>query len=268
MTRPSSSETPEGMRSSRGAAEAVAGTVRIAMWSGPRNISTAMMRAWGNRPDTFVSDEPFYAFYLKRTRLSHPGAEEVIARHETDWRLVVEHLTGPIPQGRAIWFQKHMTHHVLPEIDRGWFDAMRHVFLIRDPRDMLTSLQKTIPHPTLSDTGMPQQSAIFEEVRRRTGRVPPVIDAREVLENPRGMLGLLCEALGVEFREEMLCWPAGSRATDGVWAKHWYAAVVKSTGFEPYRPKIEPMPSSVHGLYKSCLGIYQRLMSFRLTLSR
>lgn len=267
MTKASSSESPHGVQRPRPDPPRPA-PIRIVMWSGPRNISTALMRSWGNRPDTYVSDEPFYAFYLKRTGLPHPGADEVIARHETDWRKIVSHLTGPVPEGKPVWYQKHMTHHMLPEVGREWFDAVTHCFLIRDPRDMLTSLQKTIPFPTLGDTGMPQQAEIFEEVRRRTGRVPPVIDAREVLENPRGMLTLLCEALEVEFREEMLRWSAGPRRTDGVWAKHWYAAVEKSTEFEPYRPKIEPMPSSVHGLYKSCLGIYQRLMGFRLTLSR
>lgn len=267
MTRASSSESPGDVQQGRGSQQLAKG-LRIAMWSGPRNISTAMMRSWGNRPDTFVVDEPFYAYYLKRTGLDHPGAEEVIAEHETDWRNVVEHLTGPIPEARPIWYQKHMAHHMLPEIDRSWFDAVTHCFLIRDPRDMLTSLQKNIPHPTLADTGLPQQSEIFEDVRRRTGRNPPVLDAREVLENPRGMLMLLCDALGVPFRDDMLHWTKGRQITDGVWARHWYASVEQSTGFEPFRPKTEPMPSSVHGLYKSCLGIYQRLMSFRLTLSR
>lgn len=267
MTRASSSESPGDVQQGR-PARSEPGVLRIAMWSGPRNISTAMMRSWGSRPDTFVSDEPFYACYLKRTGRAHPGADEVINKHETDWRKVVAHLTGPVPDGKSIWYQKHMAHHMLPEIDRGWFDGMLHCFLIRDPRDMLTSLQRNIPNPTLADTGLPQQSEIFELVRRRSGRVPPVLDAREVLTNPPGMLRLLCGALGVEFREEMLRWEKGSRPTDGVWGKHWYGSVIDSSRFGSYKPKTEPMPSSVHGLYKSCLGIYQRLMGFRLTLSR
>ncbi len=267
MTNASSSESPGQVQQPRPPRAAARG-MRIAMWSGPRNISTAMMRSWGSRPDTFVSDEPFYAYYLKKTGRQHPGADEVIAKHETDWQVIIDHLTGPIPEGKAIWYQKHMAHHMLPEISRGWFDQMVHCFLIRDPRDMLISLHKTIPNPTLADTGLPQQSEIFEDVRRRTGIVPPVLDAREVLANPPGMLRLLCKALGVEFREEMLRWEKGPRPTDGVWGKHWYAAVEDSTRFGTYKPKAEPMPSSVHGLYKSCLGIYQRLMGFRLTMSR
>lgn len=170
-------------------------SMRLAMWSGPRNISTAMMRAWGNRPDTVVCDEPLYAHYLKITGLPHPGAAEVIVHHETDWRKVVAWLTGPVPDGRAIFYQKHMTHHLLPGIERRWLDDLTHAFLIRDPREMLTSYIRTIPDPRLEDTGLPQQVEIFDRVKQRMGRTPPVIDARDVLENPRRTLGLLCDAL-------------------------------------------------------------------------
>src|SRR4051812_20432340 len=146
------------------------------MWSGPRNISTAMLRSWGNRPDTFVCDEPLYAHYLLRTGAPHPGAEEVIRWHETDWRQVVAWLTGDVPGGKAIFYQKHMTHHLLPEIDRGWLDRVRNAFLLRAPRAVLTSLARVLPEPRLEDTGLPQQLELFELVRRRTGRVPPVVD--------------------------------------------------------------------------------------------
>ncbi len=242
------------------------------MWSGPRNISTAMMRAWGNRADTFVTDEPLYAHYLLKTGAPHPGAEEVMAHHETDWRKVVAWLTGGLPQreaasGRSIWYQKHMAHHLLPEIDRVWLDArgLTHAFLIRDPRDMLTSLVKHVPHPTLRDTGLPQQTEIFEHVwRTQGGRVPPVIDARDVLENPRGMLTLLCEALVAPFDEGMLRWPAGGRETDGIWAKHWYSSVEKSTTFEPYTSKNEPVPDGLQPLLRECTRYYERLHTVRL----
>lgn len=240
-------------------------SMRLAMWSGPRNISTAMMRAWGNRPDTVVCDEPLYAHYLKITGLPHPGAAEVIAHHETDWRKVIVWLTGPIPDGRAIFYQKHMTHHLLPGIERGWLDDLTHAFLIRDPREMLTSYIRTIPNPRLEDTGLPQQVEIFDRVKQRMGRTPPVIDARDVLENPRHTLGLLCEALGVPFDDHMLHWPPGLRATDGVWAKHWYHNVERSTGFEPYRPKSEDVPDALCPLLEQCMTLYQRLHRDRLT---
>lgn len=242
---------------------------RIAMWSGPRNISTAMMRSWGNRAETFVTDEPLYAHYLLKTGLPHPGAEEVIAHHETDWRKVVAWLTGDLPareaaSGRLIWYQKHMTHHLLPEIDRGWLDRLTHAFLIRDPREMLTSLIKNVPNPTIRDTGLPQQVEIFEHVWRSGGRPPPVVDSRDVLENPKHMLTKLCAALDVPFDDAMLQWPAGSRETDGVWAKHWYASVERSTTFEPYQPKNETLPAGFDDLLAECMHCYQQLHAVRL----
>lgn len=239
--------------------------IRIAMWSGPRNISTAMMRSWGNRPDTFVCDEPLYAHYLKMTGIDHPGADEVIAHHENDWRRVVKWLTErPVPQGRRIFYQKHMAHHLLPVIDRGWLRRVTNCFLIRDPKEMLTSLIKVTPNPTLADTGLPQQVEIFRSVVEETDLAPPVLDARDVLGDPRRMLTLLCDAVGVEFDERMLSWPAGPRATDGVWAKHWYDSVNRSTGFAPYRPKDEEVPDRLGGLYEACLVHYDELRRYRL----
>src|SRR5207244_566605 len=175
--------------------------VRIAMWSGPRNISTAMMRAWGNRADAAVIDEPFYAYYLERTGKEHPGAEEVIAHGEIDWRKIVNQLTDAVPSGKPIFFQKQMVHHLLPEIDRGWIVDLTNCFLIRDPREVILSYIKKNPHPTPEDLGFVQQCEIFDFVRRRTNLVPPVIDARDVLENPERMLRLLCEKISVEFDE-------------------------------------------------------------------
>ncbi|HEX6984335.1 MAG TPA: hypothetical protein VF170_03110, partial [Planctomycetaceae bacterium] len=143
----------------------MAAPLRLAVWSGPRNISTAMMRSWGNRSDTVVVDEPLYAHYLKVTRLPHPGADEVLAHHESDWRKVAEFLTGPVPGGKRIFYQKHMAHHLLPEIGRDWLSRLTHVFLIRDPKEMLTSLMKVLPEPRVEDTGLPQQVELFERVR-------------------------------------------------------------------------------------------------------
>ncbi len=238
--------------------------VRIAMWSGPRNISTAMLRSWGNRADTYVCDEPLYAHYLLRTRIDHPGREEVIANHEPDWRRVVDWLTGPVPEGKAVFYQKHMSHHLLPDIGRDWLDKLTHCFLIRDPHEMLTSLIKHLPEPTLQDTGLPQQIEIVRFVRDHAGLMPPIVDARDALENPRQVLGLLCDALGVEFSETMLTWPPGRRKTDGIWARHWYDAVEKSTGFQPYKPKNEKLPAEFGGLLGKCVECYEELYSQRL----
>ncbi|RMG42121.1 MAG: HAD family hydrolase [Planctomycetota bacterium] len=239
--------------------------LRIAMWSGPRNISTAMMRSWGNRGDTIVCDEPFYAFYLKATGKPHPGAEEVIRHHETDWRKVVAWLTGPIPGGKDIFYQKQMTHHLLPEIDRRWLLKVTNCFLIRDPREMLTSYLKIVPNPTDEDTGYPQQLEIFRFVRERTGKTPPVLDTRDVLQNPERMLRALCEALDVPFQEAMLSWPPGLRETDGVWAPYWYKEVLTSTTFRPYRPKPDQVPPQFHDLWERCQAIYDELYQYRLT---
>jgi hypothetical protein len=235
------------------------------MWSGPRNISTALLRAFGNRPDTWVCDEPLYAFYLRETGLDHPGRDEVIASQENDWREVARELTGPVPHGRAVWYQKHMAHHLLPAIDdRRWLDALTNCFLIREPREMLTSLLKILPEPRLPDTAFPQQAEMFEDIVARTGTTPPVIDARDVLENPRGMLEALCDAVGIPFTEAMLSWPPGPRATDGVWAKHWYGEVEKSTGFHRYRPKRETVPAELAGVLRECERLYEKLHARRL----
>jgi hypothetical protein len=239
--------------------------VRIAMWSGPRNISTALMRSWGSRPDTAVCDEPLYAHYLLRTGLAHPGADEVIAHHQTDWRRVVESLRGPVPEGRAIFYQKHMAHHLLPEIELEWLDGLTSCFLIREPRAMIVSLAKFIAVPALEQTGLPQQVTLFERVRERTGRVPPVVDARDVLTDPRRLLSRLCGRLGVPFMEEMLSWAPGPRATDGIWARHWYGEVERSTGFAPCQPRDEPVPDRLRPLLEECEPLYERLHGHRLT---
>jgi hypothetical protein len=234
------------------------------MWSGPRNISTAMMRAWGNRADTFVVDEPFYAFYLKATGKKHPGADEVIANGETDWRKIAAQLTGPIPHGRRIYFQKQMAHHLLPEIDRHWIVDLTNCFLIRDPAEVIASyIKKRDADLTLDDLGFVQQAELFDFVGQ-TNAFAPVIDARDVLENPRKILGLLCQAVGVEFDDAMLSWPLGLRETDGVWAKHWYGEVARSTSFQPYRPKNEPVPERLCEIRYRCRECYERLYQLRL----
>jgi hypothetical protein len=238
--------------------------IRIAMWSGPRNISTAMMRAWGNRPDTFVIDEPFYACYLRATGKQHPGTDEVIAAGETDWRKVVGRLTGPVPNGRRIFFQKQMTHHLLPGIDREWLGAVTNCFLIRDPREVIASYVKKREEAALEDLGFVQQMEIFDFICARTNTVPAVVDAKDVLENPERTLRLLCDAVGVEFRESMLSWAPGVRETDGIWAKYWYTEVARSTSFRPYRNRDHDVPERVGAIYERCRECYDRLYQHRL----
>jgi len=197
------------------------------------------MRSFGSRDDCVVCDEPLYAHYLQQTGLPHPGADEVIAQHETDWREVANWLTGPLPDSPAVFYQKHMAHHLLPGIERGWLDSLEHVFLIREPGAMLTSLLAVTPQAELPDTGLPQQVELFERVCQDRGSAPPVIDSRDLLEAPEAMLRALCEAVGIPFDPAMLRWERGPRPTDGCWAPHWYASVEASTGFHPYRPKTE-----------------------------
>jgi hypothetical protein len=241
--------------------------IRIAMWSGPRNISTALMRSFGNRPDTAVCDEPLYAHYLKATGLDHPGADEVIAAGPIDWREAVAFLLGPVPDGKRVFYQKHMAHHLLPQIERDWIAGLTNAFLIREPSEMITSLARILAHPDAAATGLPQQVEIFDWVRSTTGKTPPVVDSRDVLDNPRGTLAALCDALGLPFTDAMLSWPPGRRETDGVWAKYWYDSVEKTTTFQPYTPKNEPVPSHVRGLLDVCQAHYETLYSHRLRAS-
>lgn len=237
--------------------------VRIAMWSGPRNISTALLRSWGSRPDTAVSDEPLYAHYLSTlapgARAQHPAADEVMKSQPTNWRPVVAGLLGAVPRGRPIWYQKHMAHHLTPGMDLAWIGELRNALLVRDPEEMITSFIKVIPNPSPRDLGLPQQAELFELMRVRAGVAPPVLDARDVLTDPRGSLLRLCMALGVPFSEAMLAWAPGPRETDGVWGPHWYGRVYESTGFERYQPKPDRVPSRLAGVLRDCRALYEHL---------
>jgi Sulfotransferase domain len=232
------------------------------MWSGPRTVSTAMMRAWENRPDTVVADEPLYAFYLTHTGLDHPGRDEVIASQPTSWRAVLDSLAcDPLPPGVTIAFAKHMAHHVLPSVDLAAFAPFRHAFLIREPRALLASYARVRATPTLADLGLRQQAALFEEFGG------PVIDSADVLAAPEAALRALCAALGVPFSPSMLSWPAGPRPSDGVWAPHWYDSVWRSTGFVPARPgPPAALDPALEPLLADCLPYYERLRKNKIKI--
>ena len=233
-------------------------TTRIAMWSGPRNLSTALMRSFENRPDCVVVDEPLYAAYLDATGLDHPGREDVLASQPTDADVVLDTLTsGPV--ATPVQYQKHMTHHLLPTMDRSPLAGLVHAFLVRDPERVLVSYAKVRDEPTLDDLGLPQQVELFE----RYGG--PVVDAADVLADPRGTLTALCAAVGIAFDEAMLAWPAGPRDTDGVWSPHWYAGVEASTGFAASSPGSgDALPDRLRPLLDRCLPYYERLAPYRL----
>lgn len=240
-------------------------TKQIAMWSGPRNISTAMMRAWGNRPDTFVCDEPLYAHYLLRTgHTDHPGYEETIRCHETDWQTVTEWLLGPVPGDKPIFYQKHMAHHLLAGMDLEWVHGLTNCFLIRDPAEVIASLVEFLSSPDAEETGLPHQLRLFDAVRERTGNIPAVIDARDVLANPCGMMQALCERIEVPFLEDMLCWPTGPRETDGAWAPFWYSKVYRTTGFGNQRAATATIPTHLQPVLDEVRPLYERLFERRL----
>ena len=238
--------------------------LRIAMWSGPRNISTARMRAWENRADCAVWDEPFYGHYLLETDMDHPHAGEIIAQTECDWRKVALSCTSsPPPEGVSIHYQKHMTKHMLDHIDLGWLKDVRNAFLIRTPEEVLASYHSKLESPTADDVGFVRQAEIFDRVCDQTGKAPPVIDTRDVLENPEGMLKALCAALEVSFDPAMLSWPPGPRESDGAWAPYWYHNVEKSTGFGPCKEP-QPLPDFLRSLAEDCRPHYQHLYEARL----
>lgn len=244
---------------------AAAAPVRIAMWSGPRNISTALMRAWEHRGDCAVSDEPLYAHYLAVTGLDHPAAAEVIAAGDTDLARVTAALTtGPVPGGRPVWYQKHMSHHLLPGMDTAWVHALHNVFLIRDPALVVASYVKSRARCEPADIGLLQQAALFDRVADRLGRAPMVIDGERFLQDPARHLQAICADAGVPFdpvRERMLHWPAGPRDSDGVWAPHWYAAVWRSTGFEPWRPRQPVLDAAGRRVADACRPAYETLLT-------
>lgn len=242
--------------------------VIIAMWSGPRNISTAMMRAFENRPDTIVVDEPFYAHYLLKTGYNHPMRDEVINSQSSNWNKIAKRLTSQIPNDKDVWYQKHMAQHNLPNYSLDWTQNIFNCFLIRDPKEVIHSYSKKFELTSPEQIGFPQQLELFNKLKNlHQNSLPIVIDSKDILLNPKRMLNNLCTQLEIPFFDEMLNWPKGPRSTDGIWSKHWYKNVEASSCFNKYSPKIVELPKKYHSIYYECKSIYDELNCYKMDIN-
>lgn len=237
--------------------------MRIAMWSGPRNLSTAMMYSFGNRGDTAVIDEPFYACYLARTGLDHPMRDAVLAAQPDNPETVKNVLLGPVPGGREHFYQKHMTHHMIAGVPRDWMGSVRNVFLIRHPARVIASYAEKHDELTLEAIGYVQQAELFDAVAAAGGN-PLVIDSHDIRDDPEKMLRQLCSALGLPWDAAMLNWPEGGHPNDGAWAPHWYNAVHRSTGFAGAEGPLPDLPQKMAELASEALPYYERLAIHKL----
>jgi hypothetical protein len=233
--------------------------VRLAVWSGPRNISTALMRSWENRPDCTVVDEPLYACYLETTGLNHPGRDEIIATGQTSWQAVVTDLTGPVD---GVHYQKHMAQHLIPQLPRAWIASLTNVLLIRDPVEVVASYVRSRAEITDYDIGLIQQAELFDQL----GGAAPVIDSADFLKDPERYTRWMCAYAGVDFTDAMLEWPAGPRESDGVWAPYWYDSVLASTGFQPYRRRDVELSQPGLEVAERTRPQYSRLHAARVVL--
>jgi len=238
--------------------------MKIAMWSGPRNLSTALMYSFAARGDCAVWDEPFYAAYLRETGIAHPMRDQVIAAHESDPALVAAGCVGEIPHEQSLFYQKHMTLHMIPAFDRGFMRDLTNVFLIRHPARVVVSYAKKREGLTLADIGSVQQAELFDQVADWMGEPPLVIDSADIRADPRAALTRLCEELGILFTENMLHWPAGPKPFDGVWAPHWYGAVHRSTGFEDPEGALPTLTAAYQAIVDEALPYYEKLAAFRM----
>ncbi|QJB68268.1 sulfotransferase [Parasphingorhabdus halotolerans] len=238
--------------------------LRIAMWSGPRNISTAMMRSFGARSDCAVTDEPFYGAFLKKTGFQQPMADEVIASMDCDWRSVAETLRGRVPGDKAIWYQKHMPHHMVDDISIADFPDHRHAFLIRDPARVVASYAAKRVEVTADDLGYERQVEYADQAAQMTGKAPIVLDSADILSDPASHLKALCVALAIPWDGAMLQWQPGGRKTDGVWAAHWYNRVVETSGFGGPEGAAKPLTPAQQRIADSCRQYYEKMTRYRL----
>ena len=241
-------------------------TIRICLWSGPRNISTATMRSFENRPDCAVWDEPFYGPYLVKTGLDHPGRDTILESVPLDEDDIAARCAGDAPDGSPLFFQKHMCQHMLDDIPRDWMAACRHIFLIRDPAEVCASFAATTGAVTAEDIGQIRQTGLYEDICQRSGHAWPVIEGRDVLAAPEAMLRALCTAIDIPFDVHMLSWPAGKRDTDGVWAPWWYERVEASTGFEAPQPSPHHLPEAARDAVTASRPHYEKMQARKLVV--
>ena len=239
----------------------------IAMWSGPRNISTALMRSFENRSDCFVSDEPFYSYFLYKTGLKHPLSDEIINSGLIDYNKIIKYITGSIPSSKNIWYQKHMAHHILKGVNMDWIKNMDNCLLIRHPSDVILSYSKRNKINSIQQLGYLQQIEIYQMLTKEIGVSPIIIDAQDLLREPKKMLIEICKNLKIEFDEKMLSWKPGARKTDGIWGKHWYKQVEASTGFKPYIKTNRIISPRYQNLYNECIQYYDFLYKNRIILN-
>ena len=236
---------------------------RIAMWSGPRNISTAMMRSFENRKDTTVIDEPFYAHYLNETGFDHPCREAVLKSQSKNWNEVVELITSDLPKNKSICYQKHMVHHILSYDDIDWVKGFKNCFLIRHPKEVMISYAKKNKINSASDLGYEQQVILFKKIRKTTGSIPSVFDSKDILIAPKVVLRKLCRKLEIDFSVKMLNWQKGTRDSDGVWSSHWYKNVINSDGFKSYKEPVQDINREHIDIFKECMEHYNYLNSYK-----
>ncbi|MBY6140174.1 HAD family hydrolase [Leisingera daeponensis] len=237
--------------------------MRISMWSGPRNLSTAMMYAFGNRGDCAVVDEPFYAAYLAKTGLDHPMRAEILESQPRDPEAVVQSLLGPVPAAKPYYYQKHMTQHMIPGVPREWMRKVTNVFLIRHPARVIASYAAKRENPILEDIGFRQQAELFDLVRS-WGQVPVVVDSHDIRDDPAAKLEQLCETIGIPYSPKMLNWPKGGHKDDGVWAEHWYGAVWNSTGFAGAEGPLPEVPEELRPVLQAALPYYEQMKAAKI----
>lgn len=240
--------------------------MNIVMWSGPRNLSTAMMYAFGTRPDCAVWDEPFYAAYLARTGLDHPMAAEILAAGERDPAAVSSACAGPAPDGRPVFYQKHMAQHMLDGFDLSFMASAVNVFLIRHPARVIASYHAKRQNPEAAEIGAAALSTLYDRAADLSGTAPVVVDSADILNAPGPMLQALCDAIGLDYDPAMLSWPAGGHRSDGVWAPHWYGAVHRSTGFAGPEGPLPEVPASLRPVLEEAMPHYQRLRDRALSV--
>ena len=234
----------------------------VACWSGPRNISTALMRSWSSRSDTFVSDEPFYAYYLSETKLKHPMHTEIINKYSTDYVKIVNYLNSKTPDGKKIWYQKHMAHHILNLNDIEWITNFENCILLRHPKEVISSYSNKNKLNSFEELGYRQQYEIIKLLKKKNKSFI-IIDSSELLQNPAKVLGTWCKKINIKYEQSMLNWKKGNHINDGIWWKSWYDNVIKTTGFQKYKKKDINIESEYDSIYNESMKYYTYIKEFK-----